>query len=228
MTDLVFLEPNKIDAVPFTTSEVIAEFAGIQHHTVTRLIQQYENDLKEFGSLRFQIEVRKREVGATTAKAYHLNEEQATLLMTYLKNTEKVRVFKKELVRQFYAMRRELVQRQVGRAKLLPSRRDMTDAIRDYIPESPHKAMWYKHYTDLAYRVSFGKSAAQLRKERGALPNATAADYMTASELDAVEHITKQIGVLLEMRLDYGQIKAMLLNPVLQGGCDDVTKLSAN
>ena len=85
MTDLVFLEPNKIDAVPFTTSKVIAEFAGIQHHTVTRLIQQYENDLKEFGSLRFQIEVSKREVGATTAKTYYLNEEQATLLITLTK-----------------------------------------------------------------------------------------------------------------------------------------------
>ena len=36
---------------------------------------------------------------------YHLNEQQATLLMTYLKNTEQVRAFKKELVRQFYAMR---------------------------------------------------------------------------------------------------------------------------
>jgi hypothetical protein len=27
MTDLVFLEPNKIDAIPFTTSDVIAEYA---------------------------------------------------------------------------------------------------------------------------------------------------------------------------------------------------------
>lgn len=216
VTDLVFLEPNKIDAVPFTTSKVIAEFAGIQHHTVTRLIQQYENDLKEFGSLRFEIEVRKREVGATTAKTYYLNEEQATLLMTYLKNTERVRSFKKELVRQFYAMRRELLQRHVERAKLLPSRRDMTDAIRDCVPESPHKDMYYRHYTDLAYRAAFGKSAAQVRKERNAPKKANASDYMTADELSAVTRIEKQIGVLVEMRLDYYQIKAMVLNPALQ------------
>lgn len=154
--------------------------------------------------------------GVQDVKVYHLNEEQATLLMTYLKNTERVRAFKKELVRQFYAMRRELVQRQVNRAKLAPTRRDMTDAIRDCIPESPHKAMWYKHYTDLAYRAAFGKSAAQLRKERGASQKAAAADYMTAGELDTVERITKQIGVLVEMRLDYGQIKAMLFNPALR------------
>lgn len=56
MKNLVFLEPNKIDSEPFTTSDVIAECAGIQHHTVTRLIQQHEKDFKEFGILRFKIE----------------------------------------------------------------------------------------------------------------------------------------------------------------------------
>lgn len=214
MTELVFLEPNKIDAVPFTTSKVIAEFAGVQHHTVTRLIQQYENDLKEFGSLRFEIEVRKREVGATTAKTYHLTEEQATLLMTYLKNTEKVQAFKKELVRQFYAMRQELTRRAVERAKLTPVRREMTDIIRDCVPDSPHKAMMYKHYTDLAYRAALGKTAAQLRKERGAGKKANATEYLTAAELAAVEVMTQKIGVLIEIRPDdYGFIKSLVLQP---------------
>ena len=45
MTNIVFLSPNTGE--PFTTSDVIAEFAGIQHHTVTRLIQQHEADFKE-------------------------------------------------------------------------------------------------------------------------------------------------------------------------------------
>lgn len=217
MKDLVFLEPNKIDSVPFTTSEVIAEFAGVKHHAIQQLITKHEADFKGFGIIAF--EMRKPPTGSKGGRPetiYHLNEEQATLLMTYLKNTERVRAFKKELVRQFYAMRRELVQRQVNRAKLAPTRRDMTDAIRDCIPESPHKTMWYKHYTDLAYRAAFGKSASQLRKERGAPQTAVAADYMTAGELDTVDRITKQIGVLIEMRLDYGQIKAMLFNPALR------------
>ncbi len=42
MTELVFLEPNKIDAVPFTTSEVIAEFSEVKHHAVQQLITKYE------------------------------------------------------------------------------------------------------------------------------------------------------------------------------------------
>ena len=216
MIELVFLEPNRLGAVPFTTLEVIAEFAGVKHHAIQQLVTKHETDFKEFGQVAFEMRAVTYSRGTNYEKIFHLNEEQATLLMTYLKNTEQVRAFKKELVRQFYAMRRELVQRQVNRAKLLPSRRDMTDAIRDCIPESPHKAMWYKHYTDLAYRAAFGKTAAQIRRERNAPKKAVAADYLTAEELDRVERITKQIGVLVEMRLEYQQIKAMVLHPALR------------
>lgn len=99
---------------PFTTSDVIAKFTGVQHHTITRLIQQHEQDFKEFGLLRFQIDAVKSEGyrGTKYTKTYQLNEQQATLLMTYLRNTEKVRAFKIELVRQFYLMREALRERQ--------------------------------------------------------------------------------------------------------------------
>lgn len=217
MEELVFLEPNKVDSIPFTTSEVIAEFAGVKHHAIQQLISKHEADFNEFGVIAF--EMRKPPAGSKGGRpetVYHLTEEQATLLMTYLKNTPQVRAFKKELVRQFYAMRRELVKREVERVKLAPTRRELTNVIRDCVPDSPHKAMWYKHYTDLAYRAAFGRSAAQLRKERGAPKGAVAADYLTSDELEKVERVTKQIGVLVEMRLEYQQIKSMLLSPALR------------
>jgi len=99
MNDLVFLEPNRLGSVPFTTSEVIAESAEVQHHTITRLIQQYQEDLECFGRVRFKIEPLQTRGGVQDHKVYQLNEEQATLLMTYLKNTSVVRGFKKELVK---------------------------------------------------------------------------------------------------------------------------------
>ena len=163
MNDLVFLDPNRLDAVPFTTSNVNAEMTGMNHRRVKDAIRKHESTFLEFGLLgAYETE----SSGGRPEEIVKLNEEQATFLMTLLKNTPTVVAFKKELVRQFYAMRRELVSRQVNRAKMLPTRRDLTDAIRDCIPESPHKGMWYKHYTDLAYRAAFGMSAAQLRKER--------------------------------------------------------------
>lgn len=208
MDNMVFLSPNTGE--PFTTSDVIAEFAGIQHHTVTRLIQQHEPDFKEFGSLRFEIEVRKRKVGATTAKHYQLNEEQATLLMTYLKNTEQVRAFKKELVRQFYAMRFELYKTQAAKVERKPVRASMTDAIKA-LPDSPHKAMKYGQFTNLAYLLALGKTAKQLRKERGAAKTATASDYMTAEEIALVSESENKIAVLIGIGMSYQEVKAHLM-----------------
>ena len=199
MNDLVFLAPNTEE--PFTTSEVIAECAGVQHHTVTRLIQQHETDFKEFGSLRFEIEVRKREVGATTAKKYKLNEQQATLLLTFLRNTSAVIKFKKELVRQFYAMREELMNVRATRAARKPIRLEMTDAIKA-LPDSPHK--------NLAYRMAIGKSARQVREERGADENANASDYMTSDELQAISAMENRVSVLLQVGMNYQQIKELL------------------
>ena len=37
MTNIVFLEPNKINSEPFTTSDVIAESAGVKHHAIQQL-----------------------------------------------------------------------------------------------------------------------------------------------------------------------------------------------
>lgn len=211
MNDLVFLDPNRLDAIPFTTSKVISEVVGIEHRKIKVAIRKHKEAIETFGILApYEPIIQNRGRGQPEV-IYKLNEEQATFLMTLLKNTPTVVAFKKELVRQFYAMRRELVSRQVNRAKMLPTRRDLTDAIRDCIPESPHKVMWYKHYTDLAYRAAFGMSAAQLRKARNAPKGSVAADYLTSAEMENVERITKQIGVLVEMRLDYQQIKRMLL-----------------
>ena len=210
MNELVFIDPAKLDAVPFTTSEVIAEFAGVQHHTVTRLIQQHNSDFAEFGILRFKIEEIKGR--GQPRRNYLLNEEQATLLMTYLKNTERVRAFKKELVRQFFKMRQELTRRIIARESRKPVRREMTDAIRDYIPDGPHKNMMYKHYTDLAYKVALGGTAAQLRKDRKAPKRANLAEYLTPEEADAVKRSEGRISVVIESGMDYQTIKAIVLH----------------
>ena len=209
MYDLVFLAPNTRE--PFTTSDVIAEFAGVQHHTVTRLIQQHEADFREFGLLRFQIDAVKREGarGTKYTKHYQLNEEQATLLMTYLKNTAQVRAFKKELVRQFYAMRTELYKVQMAKASRRPVRVSMTYAIKA-LPDSPHKALKYGQYTDLAYKLALGRTARQLRKDRGADKRATASDYMTAEEISLVAEVENKIGVLIGIGMSYQQVKASL------------------
>ena len=207
MNNLVYLSPNTKE--PYTTSDVIAEFAGVQHHTITRLIRNHLKDFEEFGRVGFEIQALQTKGGVQDHKIFRLNEEQATLLMTYLKNTERVRAFKKELVRQFYAMREELRAVKAIKAERKIIRPEMTDAIKA-LPDSPHKQFKYGQYTDLAYRAALGKSARQLRLERGADKKAVASDYMTAGELAAVVGMENRIAVLLEIGMDYHQIRASL------------------
>jgi len=103
LKDLIILKGKEV----FTNSQIIAEGTGNKHHSITAIIQKYESDFAEFGKVRFQIAPLP---SGQSEKIYTLNEEQAALLMTYLRNSELVRQFKKELVRQFYAMRRLLLE----------------------------------------------------------------------------------------------------------------------
>lgn len=210
--NLVFLEPNKIDAVPFTTSDVIAEQAKINYRSVQRVIENQIERLEKFGRVRFQITPFETKGGLQNKKIYHLNEEQSTLLITFLKNTDIVADFKVELVRQFYLMRAELTQRKINRIQGKPLRRELTDIIRD----KPDHGDWdFKMYTDLAYILVTGRSAAKLRRERNAPREAVAADYLTAEEIERVNNLTPKIGMLYELGMDYKQIKFLLLERLL-------------
>lgn len=213
MNELVFLEPNKIDSEPFTTSDIVAQMTGNNYRSVQRIIEKQIVRLETFGKVRFEITPIQGSRGIGQKRIYRLNEPQATLLITFLKNTDTVADFKTELVRQFYTMRAELMKRKMYRIELKPIRREMTDVI-----QSVDSSKWaYKKYTDLAYKTAIGKNAAQLRKERNATSKAKAIDYMSSDEIAAVSKLQSQIGVLLEMGMNYQQIKAILLNRLVIG-----------
>lgn len=217
MENLVFIEPGKSNAGPFTSSDVVARFAHVSHHAVQQITAKYESDLKELGVLAF--EMRKPEKGSEGGRpetVYHYNEPQATLLITYLKNTEPVRAFKKELVKQFYAMRTELMRRQIAKMERKPIRKGLTDGIK-LLPDSPHKERQFGNFTNLIYKIVLGKTAKQIREERGAPKRAKASDFLTSEELTAVTAMEYRATVLLELGMNYGQIKSALLNLKLVG-----------
>lgn len=214
MENLVFVAPNHLKSIPFTTSDVIAKYAQVKHHSIQQIISKHLKDLEEFGQVAFEMRAVKYSRGTNQLKIYHLNEEQATLLITYLKNTVPVRLFKKNLVRQFYQMRSELMKRRIYREELKPVRRELTDVIQ----ENPNHGKWdFKLYTDLAYKLVTGKNAAQIRKDRGANKKAIAIEYMTADEIFQISKLQNQITVLLEMGMDYHQIKSLMIDRLLVG-----------
>lgn len=53
MNDLVTLTSQRLDAEIYTTAEIISQYAEIGLRTVNNRINQYKDDLMEFGMLRF-------------------------------------------------------------------------------------------------------------------------------------------------------------------------------
>lgn len=203
---LVFLEAG--DDEPFTTDEIIASCAQVRRSTVTRLIRNHQKDLETFGRVGFEIRPLQTKGGIQDVKTYHLNEQQATLLITYLRNTEPVKAFKKALVREFYAMRAEIARFKALRTEGKPQRRSLTDMIRD----NPNHSKWdYKLYTDLAYKAAFGKTAAQIKKDRAPGSDRRTLDLLTADELEAYQKQEAAIAGLYAVGIDYETMKAVFL-----------------
>lgn len=155
------LAPQRATGEPYTTSEIIAAGTGINHRRVRDAIRKYQTDLEAFGVLgAYQTKTPNNQEGGRNATGYILNEQQATFLLTLLKNTPIVVAFKKELVRQFYAMRSLLLERaspvwQDARSLGKEIRRRETEAIKrlvDYAAAqgSRNAGMYYVNLSRLA------------------------------------------------------------------------------
>lgn len=94
---------------PVTTTIAIAEGTKVDHASVIKLVRTYKADLEEFGLVRFEIRPRlEGQHGGGAVEYAELNEQQATLILTYMRNSEIVRTFKKRLVKEFWEMRAKL------------------------------------------------------------------------------------------------------------------------
>lgn len=91
--------------VAVVSHRVIAEHTENNQRSLRLLIDKHFDDFKDFGEVGFEIHTLQTSGGAQEAKTYYLNEQQATLLMTYMQNTPIVRKFKKALVKAFYQLK---------------------------------------------------------------------------------------------------------------------------
>lgn len=212
--ELVFIKTTGSRMEPYTKANIIAAYAQVQRKTVNDLIRKHEKDLEEFRVLRFEIALPPPgSRGGRPEKIYHLNEQQATLLITYLKNTEPVRRFKKALVREFFNIRQELARRDAQRTVKLPVRRSLTDAIRDSGENERFHGHAFAAYTNLIYKAVTGRSAAKIRKDAGLPRGADVVPLLSADTLALVTRRENQVAALLDCGMRYDAIKA-----VLEGG----------
>lgn len=168
----------------FTDSKIIAEGTGNKHRSIQRLIETHKESLERFGKVRFEI----TPSGKTNQNknVYQLNEQQATFLITLLRNNDVVIEFKVRLVQEFFKMREFIRQRQTPewletRKQGKLTRKSETDTIKalvEYAKEqgSKNADLLYTVYTKLA-----NKTAGIDGRDR--------ANVMQLNNLNLIEHI---------------------------------------
>ncbi|MDR3087253.1 MAG: phage regulatory protein/antirepressor Ant [Azoarcus sp.] len=91
-----------IDGQAVTTSLAIAEGTENEHASVIKLVRTYLADLEAFGRVVFQIAPFETPGGTQKREVAILNEQQSTLLLTLMRNSEIVVRFKVKLVKAFF------------------------------------------------------------------------------------------------------------------------------
>ena len=154
---------------PITSSLVISKGTDNEHRSVLRLIKRHKNALETFGVLRFEITKPKGEKGGRPQEVFYLNEQQTTLLLTFMSNSEIIVRFKTALVSDFYRMRSSLMQVELNhqnkewqQARLdgKAIRKETTNTIKDFLEYaksqgSKNYKMYYKNITTMENNALF-------------------------------------------------------------------------
>lgn len=196
--ELVYMDGKK---EPYTTSAIIAECAGIKHHAIQEHIRKQIARLEQFGKVSFKM--RPLQSGQQ-AKDYILNEQQATLLITFLKNTEQVANFKTNLVKAFFEMREELSKFRMQRALEKPKRKTLHDSIENWeqAPKHAHSTL-----NNLLLKAVTDRNAKQLMAERGGY---NGIDSLTSDELEQYQAFEDMTIAMIGLNMSYQEIKAMV------------------
>lgn len=204
--ELVYMDGKK---EPYTTSEIVAECAGVQHHTVTRLLRNHKERFEAFGFYGF--EIHKLDGKGRPKKVYHLNEQQATLLITYLDNTPQVVKFKTNLVKAFFEMRDEVAEFKLQRALEQPKRKTLHDSIETWpvAPKHAHSTM-----NNLLLKGASGMNKRQLMAARGGY---NGIDSLNSTELARYQDLEDMAIAMIKLGMTYQEIKSMVFRPQ-QGG----------
>lgn len=160
---------------PRIDSRLLAQSLGVQHESVAKTLTAYRADFGELGILRFQI-------GEITGRGQPerfamLNEDQAYLLLTYSRNTARVRDLKVKLVKAFGEARKAVKQRTF---EYLPTYHDLHDQIGLLAADSCNARFIHMNVNKLVNRTAGLESG-----ERGSAPVPTQSLLITAQNIAA-------------------------------------------
>ena len=195
--ELVYMDGKK---EPYTLSSIVAECAEVKHRHLKILLNKHREDFESFGKVQFKITPSE---SGQNVRDYILNEQQATLLITYLRNTEPVKEFKKNLVKAFFEMREELSKFRIQRALEKPKRKTLHDSIEawEQAPKHAHSTM-----NNLLLKAVTDMNARQLVASRKGF---NGIESLTSEELEKYQALEDMVIAMIELNMNYQEIKAM-------------------
>lgn len=204
------VEIKKLDLV--TNSAAIADGVGRDHDTIIKLVDRNKSDLEEFGGVGFEIRTLDTKGGKQKQRVALLNEQQTTLLITYMRNNDVVRAFKKRLVSEFYRMRGALANKKLDRNTSRLEYKPMTDAIK-HEREALGKAIAPHHFSneaDLINRITLGMTSAKFRVHNEIDKKESIRDYLTAEQIHCITELQRANTVFISMGWEFEQRKEVL------------------
>lgn len=197
-TDLVFEKKG----IALTNSKIISEKSNLQHESVVRMIQNNLSDFEEFGGIYFT-DLKSGKRGRPT-RVYHLNKEQATLLLTYLDNTEPVKLFKKNLVKAFFQMEQFIKNLYEAKADFP----EFTTAIMEAHKEPKH--YHFSNELDMINRIVLGMSSKEFKKANNLDKVPSIRPYLTNEQINSIKTLQRiDIGLIISIP-DFQQRKSIL------------------
>lgn len=204
--NLVYMDGKR---EPYTLSSIVAECTGLQHHTITKTIRKHYQRFERLGKVGFKIQPLE---SGQHSKDYLLNEQQATLLVTFLKNTEQVANFKENLVKAFFEMRDELAQIKLQRTLEQPKRKSLHEAIEHWenAPKHAHSTV-----NNLLLKGASGMNKRQLMVARN---GHNGIDSLTSDELIRYQALEDMAIAMINLDMTYQEIKTIVFRKQTQGG----------
>lgn len=187
----------------YTTSEIVAKYTGVSVEHVRQLTDKHKGQLERFGILGF--ENSKLDGRGRPHKIWHYNEQQATLLITFMRNTDAVVEFKSNLVAAFYSQREELAHKTIALANIKPVNKSLSEVVHDSWPDNPHM---YATIHNLGLKVVTGKNAKQLKTT---FDVTDAKEALNSSQLEHLERVKELMKQLILNGYSYQEIKATVL-----------------
>ena len=200
--ELVYIDGKK---EPYTLSSIISDNAGITHHAVKEQIRKHLLELEKFGKVAFKMTPLE---SGQSKRDYILNEQQATLLITFLRNTAPVIAFKSALVKAFFKLRNEVTEFRYQRALEKPKRKTLHDSIENWeqAPKHAHSTV-----TNLLLKGTTGMNKRQLVASRG---GKNGIDSLTSQELIRYQALEDMAIALINLNMTYQEIKDMVFRPL--------------